>query len=38
MLQLPEINELEKALTEAGSAHHEFEKVVLKGVRDELWP
>ncbi len=38
MLQLPEINELEKALTEAGSAHHEFEKVVLEGVRDELWP
>jgi len=38
MLQLPEINELEKALAEAGSAHHEFEKVVLEGFHDELWP
>jgi hypothetical protein len=29
---------LEQALAEAGRAHHDYETVVLKGVRDELWP
>jgi len=38
MASLPEISEIEKALSEAGSAHHEYEQIVLKGVRDELWP
>jgi len=35
---LPDLTELEKELSEAGSAHHEYEQVSLKGVRDELWP
>src|SRR6478736_2165425 len=29
---------LEQALFEAGRAHHDYETVVLNGVRDELWP
>ena len=29
---------LEQALAEAGRAHHDYETVVLRGVRDELWP
>ena len=38
MSSLPDKLEIEKALSEAGSAHHEYEQIVLKGVRDELWP
>ena len=38
MESIPEITEIEKALTEAGSAHHEYEQIVLRGVRDVLWP
>lgn len=34
---LPTIKELEKALSEAGSAHHEYEMVTLSGIRDQLW-
>ena len=30
--------ELVEALSAAGSAHHEFETVYLKGVYDEAWP
>ncbi len=29
---------LEAALADAGRAHHDYEAVVLAGVRDELWP
>ena len=29
---------LEQALADAGRAHHDYETVVLGGVRDELWP
>lgn len=29
---------LVEALAAAGSAHHEFETVYLKGVYDEAWP
>jgi hypothetical protein len=29
---------LEQALADAGRAHHDYETVILKGVRDELWP
>ena len=28
---------LEQALRDAGSAHHDFEQVTLKGVSDDLW-
>jgi len=34
---LPEFSLLEQALTDAGRAHHDYETVVLDGVRDELW-
>ena len=37
-MSLPKIEEIENALSDAGSAHHEYEQVVLNGVRDELWP
>jgi hypothetical protein len=33
----PSQDELEKALSEAGSAHHDYEQVVLGGKRDERW-
>ncbi len=35
---LPEISVLEQALADAGRAHHDYETVILNGVRDELWP
>ena len=34
----PSPEELAKALADAGSAHHDYEQVILGGVRDELWP
>ena len=34
----PSQNELSQALADAGGAHHDYEQVVLNGVRDELWP
>jgi len=37
MPDMPSIEELELALSEAGSAHHEYEMVTLNGVRDQLW-
>ena len=37
MADIPNIDELEKALSEAGSAHHDFEVEILNGVRDEIW-
>jgi hypothetical protein len=35
---LPDPSALAQALADAGSAHHDYETVVLNGVRDELWP
>ena len=37
MPNIPNLDELEKALTEAGLAHHEYEVIKLNGVRDEMW-
>jgi len=37
MSELPAIEELEKALSEAGAVHHEYETVTLNGIRDQLW-
>ncbi|HSG30232.1 MAG TPA: hypothetical protein VLB82_01675 [Thermodesulfobacteriota bacterium] len=31
-------DDLEKALSSAGSAHHDYEVNTLNGVRDEMWP
>ena len=31
-------DDLESALSAAGSAHHEYEQNTLNGVRDEMWP
>lgn len=31
-------DELAKALSEAGHAHHDYEQEILGGKRDELWP
>ena len=33
----PSQDELEKALSDASSAHHDYEKVTLAGARDEQW-
>lgn len=33
----PSRSELEKALGDAGSAHHDYEQVTLEGNRDEQW-
>ena len=38
MSNMPSVEKLEKALTEAGSAHHEYEVVTLGGIYDQLWP
>lgn len=35
---LPDRATLDQALADAGRAHHDYETVVLKGVRDALWP
>lgn len=37
MADHPSKEELRKALSAAGSAHHEFEQNFLKGERDEHW-
>ena len=34
----PSKSELEKALGDAGSAHHDYEQVILEGRYDEQWP
>ena len=34
---MPTIEELESAINDAGSSHHQFQTVYLKGVRDENW-
>ena len=36
-MSMPSQTQLEEALSDAGSAHHDYEEVILKGVRDELW-
>ncbi len=36
-MTLPTLPDLTQALSDAGAAHHEFEQVILNGVRDELW-
>jgi hypothetical protein len=33
----PSQDDLEKALSDAGSAHHDYEQVTLMGKRDERW-
>jgi hypothetical protein len=33
----PSLDELEKALSDAGTAHHNYEQVTLAGNRDEQW-
>ena len=33
----PSQDELEKALSDAGPAHHDYEQVTLAGNRDEQW-
>lgn len=33
----PTTEELQSALSKAGSAHHDYETNYLKGVRDEQW-
>jgi hypothetical protein len=38
MADLPTRSALAEALNAAGAAHHDFERVALKGIRDELWP
>lgn len=37
MNQIPEASALEKALEQAGEAHHRYEQDVLHGQRDEAW-
>ncbi len=34
----PSKDDLARALTDAGNAHHDYEQVALGGKRDELWP
>ena len=36
-MSLPSKENLEKALADAGSAHHEYEQATLGGKRDEQW-
>ncbi len=36
-MTIPTRDEIEKALNAAGSAHHDYEQVILSGERDELW-
>ena len=38
MADLPSKSALAQALSAAGSAHHDYERIALKGVRDDLWP
>ena len=37
MADLPSKSALAQALSAAASAHHEYERTALKGVRDDLW-
>ncbi len=37
MTELPSRDDLEKTLSAAGSAHHEYEQNALDGLRDEQW-
>ena len=37
-MAIPTQEQLAQALSEAGSAHHDYESDYLKGVRDEQWP
>ena len=34
---MPTTDKLETTLNEAGSSHHQFQTIYLKGVRDENW-
>ncbi len=34
---IPSKNDLSKALSEAGPVHHDYETIILKGIRDENW-
>lgn len=36
-MSLPSKDDLLKALSDASSAHHEYEQVTLRGERDEKW-
>lgn len=38
MSNAPSLKQLTAALSDAGSAHHEYESNYLNGVRDEQWP
>jgi hypothetical protein len=37
MTDIPSQTDLRQALADAGSAHHDYEQVVLGGVHDKLW-
>lgn len=37
MASIPSKGDLIEALNNAASAHHDYEKNVLKGIRDEQW-
>lgn len=37
MTKGPSLTDLQKALSAAGSAHHDFEQHALRGVHDEQW-
>ena len=37
MSAIPSRQELERALSAAASAHHEYEQAILHGARDEQW-
>jgi hypothetical protein len=38
MMSANNITQIAKLLSQAGSAHHHFERTVLKGVYDQEWP
>jgi len=38
MADLPSYDDLSDALAQAAEAHHDYERVILKGVGDEAWP
>lgn len=33
----PSVSDLRDSLAAAGRAHHDYERIILNGVRDELW-
>ena len=37
-MSTPSKENLKNALASAGQAHHEYETVILDGVRDKFWP